>query len=46
MSYYQLLIFQKNLRHKDEEDEGKRGENQFLKTLLFEGAKKRYGEDY
>ena len=29
---------------KDEEDEGKRGENNFLKHLTFEGAKKRYGE--
>ncbi|SDU20548.1 DNA polymerase III, alpha subunit [Polaribacter sp. Hel1_33_78] len=29
---------------KDEEDEGKRGENNFLKHLTFVGAKKRYGE--
>jgi DNA polymerase-3 subunit alpha len=29
---------------KDTEDEGKRGENNFLKHLTFEGAKKRYGE--
>ena len=29
--------------HKDEEDGGKRGENNFLKHLTFEGAKKRYG---
>ncbi|MCI2228919.1 DNA polymerase III subunit alpha [Polaribacter sp. MSW13] len=29
---------------KDEEDKGKRGENNFLKHLTFEGAKKRYGE--
>ncbi len=29
---------------KDEEDGGKRGENNFLKHLTFEGAKKRYGE--
>lgn len=28
----------------DEEDEGKRGENAYLKHLTFEGAKKRYGE--
>ena len=29
---------------RDEENEGKRGENNFLKHLTFEGAKKRYGE--
>ena len=29
---------------KDEEDEGKRGENNFLKHLTYVGAKKRYGE--
>jgi len=29
---------------KDTEDEGKRGENNFLKHLTFVGAKKRYGE--
>jgi len=29
---------------KDEQDGGKRGENNFLKHLTFEGAKKRYGE--
>ena len=29
---------------KDEADGGKRGENNFLKHLTFEGAKKRYGE--
>ena len=29
---------------KDKEDEGKRGENNFLKHLTFVGAKKRYGE--
>ena len=29
---------------KDEEDKGKRGENNFLKHLTFVGAKKRYGE--
>ncbi|KGL58785.1 DNA polymerase III subunit alpha [Polaribacter sp. Hel1_85] len=29
---------------KDNEDGGKRGENNFLKHLTFEGAKKRYGE--
>ena len=29
---------------KDIEDNGKRGENNFLKHLTFEGAKKRYGE--
>ena len=28
----------------DEKDGGKRGENNFLKHLTFEGAKKRYGE--
>ncbi|WP_282071501.1 DNA polymerase III subunit alpha [Polaribacter atrinae] len=28
----------------DEKDNGKRGENNFLKHLTFEGAKKRYGE--
>ncbi|ARV07450.1 DNA polymerase III subunit alpha [Polaribacter sp. SA4-10] len=28
----------------DEEDKGKRGENNFLKHLTFVGAKKRYGE--
>ena len=28
----------------DEADKGKRGENNFLKHLTFEGAKKRYGE--
>jgi DNA polymerase-3 subunit alpha len=28
----------------DKADEGKRGENNFLKHLAFEGAKKRYGE--
>ena len=28
----------------DETDEGKRGENKFLKHLTFEGAKKRYAE--
>ena len=30
--------------NKDLEDNGKRGENNFLKHLTFEGAKKRYGE--
>ncbi|WP_299051525.1 DNA polymerase III subunit alpha [uncultured Polaribacter sp.] len=29
---------------KDEEDGGKRGENNFLRHLTYEGAKKRYGE--
>ncbi len=29
---------------KDNEDGGKRGENNFLKHLTYEGAKKRYGE--
>jgi DNA polymerase-3 subunit alpha len=29
---------------KDQEDKGKRGENNFLKHLTFVGAKKRYGE--
>lgn len=29
---------------KDEEDNGKRGENAYLKYLTFEGAKERYGE--
>ena len=29
---------------KDEEDNGKRGENNFLKHITYEGAKKRYGE--
>ena len=29
---------------RDKEDEGKRGENNFLKHLTFVGAKKRYGE--
>ena len=29
---------------KDEEDGGKRGENAYLKHLVFEGAKRRYGE--
>src|SRR5690606_33607561 len=28
----------------DEKDEGKRGENNYLRFLTFEGAKKRYGE--
>ncbi|MGY0408330.1 MAG: DNA polymerase III subunit alpha, partial [Polaribacter sp.] len=32
------------INKKDEEDEGKRGENNFLKHLTFKGAKKRYGE--
>ena len=29
---------------KDEEDQGKRGENNFLRYITYEGAKKRYGE--
>ena len=29
---------------KDQEDEGKRGENNYLRHLTYEGAKKRYGE--
>ena len=29
---------------KDSEDEGKRGENNYLRHLTYEGAKKRYGE--
>ena len=30
----------------DLQDDGKRGENAFLKHLTFEGAKKRYGEEF
>ena len=29
---------------KDQEDQGKRGENNYLRHLTYEGAKKRYGE--
>ena len=29
---------------KDEKDDGKRGENNYLRHLTYEGAKKRYGE--
>ncbi|OIQ21721.1 MAG: DNA polymerase III subunit alpha [Flavobacterium sp. MedPE-SWcel] len=32
------------LVEEDNEDEGKRGENKFLKHLTYEGAKRRYGE--
>ncbi|SHJ15348.1 DNA polymerase III, alpha subunit [Mesonia phycicola] len=32
------------LNEKDKEDNGKRGENAYLKHLTFEGAKERYGE--
>src|SRR5690606_3104328 len=32
------------LDEKDKEDGGKRGENNFLAHLTYEGAKKRYGE--
>ncbi|MDG1397441.1 MAG: DNA polymerase III subunit alpha [Polaribacter sp.] len=37
-------IPEKFMDSKDEKDGGKRGENNFLKHLTFEGAKKRYGE--
>lgn len=34
----------KFLNEKDEDDGGKRGENDYLRHLTYEGAKKRYGE--
>jgi len=39
-----LIDAQNKLDAKDNEDKGKRGENNFLRHLTYVGAKKRYGE--
>eukprot|EP01093_Parvamoeba_rugata_P017031 TRINITY_DN661_c0_g1_i12.p1 TRINITY_DN661_c0_g1~~TRINITY_DN661_c0_g1_i12.p1 ORF type:complete len:903 (-),score=194.76 TRINITY_DN661_c0_g1_i12:5202-7910(-) len=45
MYYYLPLIFLKNFQFEEDKlDNGKRGENKFLRHITYEGAKKRYGE--